>query len=250
MHRTPWLALIAVAGVSLSMAAVRAQEPATAAPTVESLLAKANEASGGLDRIKAVRSFRQAGSLSAPDLGTPAPLVLYAKRPNLARQDVQLPGGSLVVAFDGAKAWKIDPGSTGPTALLGEQADAIEQQAEFDSPFVDYKAKGSTVEYVGAEMFAGKGVQHLKVTDKKGRVQHCYLDSTTALAVRIVSPLGAGDIEQQLSDYRTVGGIKFPFALRSLTAGRLVATITLTKVELDVPLDDSFFKMPKADTPR
>jgi hypothetical protein len=65
------------------------------------------------------------------------------------------------------------------------------------------------------------------------------------LAVRIVSPLGAGDIEQQLSDYRTVGGIKFPFALRSLTAGRLVATITLTKVELDVPLDDSFFKMPK-----
>jgi hypothetical protein len=248
MHRTPWLALIAAAGVSLSMPLVRAQEPVTAAPTVESLVAKANEAAGGLDRIKAVRSFRQTGSLSAPDLAGSVALVLYAKRPNLARQDVMLPGGSLVVGFDGVRAWKSDPGSsTGATALTGEQADAIEQQSEFDSPLVDYKAKGSTVEYVGAEMFAGKGVQHLKVTDKKGRVQHCYLDSATSLEVRVVSPLVSGDIEQQLSDYRTVGGIKFPFAFRSLTGGRLAATIAITKVELDVPLDDAFFKMPKSE---
>jgi outer membrane lipoprotein-sorting protein len=246
MRRTPWLALIAAAGVCLSMVPTRAQEPATAAPTVESLVAKANEASGGLDRIKAVRSFRQTGSLVAPDLAGSVPLVLYAKRPNLARQDVLLPGGSLIVGFDGARAWKNDP-SAGPTALVAEQADAIEQQSEFDSPLVDAKAKGSTVEYVGAEMFAGKAVQHLKVTDKKGRVQHCYLDSATSLEVRIVSPLGSVDIEQQLSDYRIVRGIKFPFALRSLTGGRLAATITITKVELDVPLDDAFFKMPKTE---
>jgi hypothetical protein len=249
MLRTPWLALIAAAGVSLSMPVLRAQVPATGAPTVESLVARANEASGGLDRIKAVRSFKQTGTLTAPDLPAPVPLMLYAKRPNLARQDLVLPGGSLIVGFDGAKAWKSEPG-TGPTALTGDQADAIEQQSEFDDPLVDYKAKGSTVEYVGAEMFAGKGVQHLKVTDQKGRIQHCYLDSETALEVRIVSPRAAGDIEQQLSDYRLVGGIKFPFALRSLTGGRLAAAITITKVELDVPLDDAFFKMPKTEAPR
>jgi hypothetical protein len=248
MLRTPWLALIAVAGVSLSIPAVRAQEPAKAAPTVESLVARANEASGGLERIRAVRSFRQTGTLSAPELPAAVPLMLYAKRPNLARQDVLVPGGSFIVGFDGAKAWKIEPGSsTGPTALVGDQADAIEQQSEFDDPLVDYKTKGSTVEYVGAEMFAGKGVQHLKVTDKKGRVQHCYLDSETALEVRIVSPRPSGDIEQQLSDYRVVGGIKFPHSLRSLTGGRLAASITITKVELDVPLDDAFFKMPKTE---
>jgi len=248
MLRTPWLALIAAAGVSLSIPALRAQEPATAAPTVESLVARANAAFGGLERIKAVRSFRQTGTLTAPEVPTSVALVLYAKRPNMARQDVLIPGGSLIVGFDGTRAWKSEPGSTtGPTALTGDQADAIEQQSEFDDPLIDYKAKGSTVEYVGAEIFAGKGVQHLKVTDKKGRVQHCYLDSETALEVRIVSTRASGDIEQQFSDYRVVAGIKFPFSLRSLTGGRLAASITITKVELDVPLDDAFFKMPKTE---
>jgi len=241
MLRTSRFAWVIAAGIVLSIPAARAQEPAV--PTADSLVAKANAASGGLERLKAVRSFRETGTLTAPDLPAPVPLILYAKRPNLARQDVQLPGGSLIVGFDGVKAWKSDP-SSGPVALSGDQADAIEQQSEFDNPFVDAKSKGGTVEYVGAETFAGKAVQHLTVTDKKGRVQHCYLDSQTSLAVRIVSRVGAVDVEQQLADYRVVGGLKVPFSLRSLTGGRLAASITINKVELDVALDDALFKMP------
>jgi outer membrane lipoprotein-sorting protein len=241
MLRTSWLALISAVGLVLSIPAARAQQPSSI--TADELVAKAIEASGGLERIKAVKSFRETGTLTAPDLPSAVPVMLYAKRPNLARQDVQLPGGSLIVGFDGTKAWKSDP-STGPVPLTGDQADAIEQQSEFDNPFVDEKAKGASLAYVGSELFAGKAVQHLVVTDKKGRVQHCYLDSQTSLPVRIVSKMGAVDIEQQLSDYRVVGGAKVAFAMRSLTGGKLAATITISKVELDVALDDAFFKMP------
>lgn len=233
----------ALVGVSLSMPAARAQAPATAPPTAEALVAKAVEAQGGLERMRAVRSFRLTGSLSTPDMPVPVTTILLAKRPNLSRQEVVLPGGNLVIGFDGVQAWKIDPGAAAPVAVTGDQVDTIEQQSDFDGPLVDYKAKGSSVEYVGAEMFAGASVHHVKVTDKKGRVQHCYLDAQTSLPVRIVSRMGPAELEQQLSDYRAVSGIKLPFKLRSLTAGRVAATITITKVEFDVPLEDAVFKM-------
>lgn len=245
MRRTFWIVLIGTLTSAPAVPELRAQ--VAAPPTVESLVAKAIEADGGLERIKAVRTFRQTGSLATPDLAGPVPIVIYAKRPNLNRQDVLLPGGSLIVGFDGTAAWKVDPsaGTTAAVALAGDQADAIEQQSDFDSPLVDYTAKGSTVQYVGDEMFGGKSVNHLKVTDKKGRIQHCYLDAATSLEVRIVSRVGLAEMEQQLSDYRVVAGIKFPFLLRSLSGGRVVATITIAKIELDVPLEDAFFKIPK-----
>jgi hypothetical protein len=243
MFRTSGLALILAFSVSLAIPVARAQAPET--PTVESLVARSIEASGGLDRIKAVRTIRQTGSLSTPDLPGPVPILITAKRPNLNRQEVVLPGGSLILGFDGVQAWRVDPGAAGPVVLSGEAADAIEQQSDFDSPLVDYKAKGATVLYAGAETFNGKSVHHLKVTDKKGRIQDCYLAADTGLEVRIVSRPGPGEIEQQFSDYRVVGGIPFPFLARSLTGGRVVATITMTKIEFDVPLDDASFKIPR-----
>jgi hypothetical protein len=51
-------------------------------------------------------------------------------------------------------------------------------------------------------------------------------------------------IETQLSDYRTVDGRVLPFKVRQLANGQLAAEITTQKVEFNVPVEETAFRMP------
>lgn len=216
----------------------------TASQSVEDLIAKNLQAKGGLERIKAIQSIRQTGHMTMQ--GLTAQMVVYLKRPNLLRQEITVGGQTMVNAFDGTTPWMVNPlaGSTAPIAVTGATADAIRDQADFDGPLVDYKAKGYIIELVGPDTVDGRSVQHLKLIGRNGQVQQCYLDSETGLEARIVSQSQAGEIEQDLSDYRDVEGVKVPFASKAVSRGIVMATIAVDKVEFNVTLDPNLFKMP------
>jgi hypothetical protein len=50
----------------------------------------------------------------------------------------------------------------------------------------------------------------------------------------------------ELGSYKQVGGVYYPYSLEAGTKGnpRDNAKITFEKVEVNVPLEDSYFKMP------
>jgi len=83
------------------------------------------------------------------------------------------------------------------------------------------------------------------LTSREGRVQHVYLDAVTGLEARIVSDSPMGKLEQELSDYRDVSGIKVPFSIRNLVNGAVRAEITVDKVEINPNIDDAIFRMGK-----
>ena len=63
------------------------------------------------------------------------------------------------------------------------------------------------------------------------------------------------EIESAIGDYKAVNGIMFPFAVESSIKGSdQKQKLTITNVELNVPADDSMFKMPaaapKAEAPK
>jgi len=219
---------------------------AAQSPTVDDLVARNIAAKGGLEKLHAVQSIKQTSHISMQS--STATLVAYAKRPNLIRQEINIAGQNVVQAFDGSTAWTINPlqtGSNTPIVVTGPEADAMKEQADFESPLVDYKVKGYKVEFIGAETVAGKKLNHLKLTSKSQRVQHCYLDDVTGLEVKIVSETPVGMLEQEMSDYRDVNGVKVPFAIRTSSAGVTMASIAVDKVEINPVLDDALFKMPK-----
>lgn len=221
-----------------------ASPTATAPQSVDELIAKNIQAKGGLERIKAIQSIKQTARMTAQ--GATAQVVVYLKRPNLLRQEITVAGQTMVNAFDGTTPWYVNPlaGATTPTAVTGPAADAIREQADFDGPLVDYKAKGYAIELVGAETLNGRPVQHLKLTGRNSQVQHCYLDAETGLEAKIVSQSQVGEIEQDLSDYRDVDGVKVPFASKSVSGGVVMATMAVEKVEFNLTLDPGLFKMP------
>ena len=215
--------------------------------TVDELLARNLEAKGGLARMRAIQTMKQTRRMNLQ--GMESPVVGYAKRPNMVRQEIAAGGRTVIMAFDGTVPWTVNPlangGSTTPIQVTGPMADTIRQDSDFDGPLVDYREKGLTIELVGTEALGTAKVHHLKVINKNGLVQHYYLDATTALEVKLVTETDSTTIEQELADYREVEGIKIPFVIRTFVNGVKQGETRLEKVEFNIKLDDAFFRMPK-----
>jgi outer membrane lipoprotein-sorting protein len=212
------------------------------AQTVDDVIAKNLQARGGLDRIKAAQTLKMTAHLNSQ--GMDLPMTMLAKRPNMTRKELTLGPQKILFVFDGTTAWQITPTQPGePMVVTGPQLDVIKQESDFDSPLVDYKARGYAIALAGTETVDGKPQYHLKLT-KNGTTQDCYLDAETGLESRTVNQSPMGPLAQEFSDYRDVQGLKMPFVIRTLQNGVRVAEIKIEKIEIDGPMDDALFKKP------
>jgi len=219
------------------------------AQTVDELINKNIEARGGLEKLKAVKTMRMTGKMIMQ--GMEVPVTMQMKRPNLMRMEMTFQGRTMVMAYDGVTAWWIMPftGSSEPEKVPEDQAKNLQDQADFDGALVDYKEKGHTVELIGKEDMEGTPVYKLKLTKKNGDIQYIYLDAENFLELKTTGKrkVQGAEIEGEsyISDYKSVSGLMIPHAIETKAKGQPFSqTIKFDKVELDVPLDDSIFKMP------
>lgn len=212
------------------------------APSVDDLVARNTQAKGGAAALNGVQSVKQTASMSMQ--GMQATMTMLAKRPAMVRQEMNVGGQQIVTAFDGTTAWTISPMTGGAAQpMTGPEAAILKDQSPFDGPLMNYKARGSKVEFVGTETVAGKSMHHLRVTPTSGLVTEVYLDAATYLEARVVVSSPMGEMTQDLSDYRDVSGMKVPFAIQMLMGGAPVAEIRVQSVEFNTPIADALFKM-------
>jgi outer membrane lipoprotein-sorting protein len=238
--------------VCMSMIALAVLAPCLLAQSVDEIIAKNIQARGGADKLKSVKSIKSTATMSMGP-GIEAPGTLIQKRPALARLEFTVQGLTAVQAFDGKNGWQIMPfmGKKDPELMSADEAKEIEENADLDGPLVDYKSKGHQVELQGKEKIEGTDAYKLKVTLKNGDVQTIYIDSDSFLDIKEVTKRTVRGTEQEIEsaigDYKPVDGIMFPFAVESGIKGTdQKQKLTITKVELNVPADDSLFKMPAA----
>jgi outer membrane lipoprotein-sorting protein len=237
--RTLSLALLLIAG---SAAVGHAQ-------TVDEIVAKNLESRGGIEKWKSIQSMKLTGTIDSG--GQTIGLTAWSKRPNLSRQETSFQGKQMVQAFDGTHVWVLSAGAADnkPQEIKGAQADLARAQADFDSVLLNYKEKGHKVELVGKETDEGHPVYHLKVTRKNGEIQQYFLDGDTGIERKITSTLKgpAGQTATatiEFGDYRDVDGVLAPFSIKNTIDGRLISQVTVSKVEFNVPVEDSLFQMP------
>lgn len=242
------LAAAALIGVSASVAA-------QSAPTVDDLIAKNLKARGGEEKLRSLQSMRITGKVSMQ--GMELPMTVTAKRPNFMRQEMQIQDKKVVTGYDGEKAWMINPmmGADAPQEVPGPQAEMARDQADFDGPFLDYKTKGHAIELVKGEAADGSDklpdgtrVFKLKVTRKSGRTQTIALDAESGIELRTSMQLEQGgqtfNVDTDLADYRPVEGVMVPHTVRNSMNGQPMLTMSVEKVEFNVPIEDAVFKMP------
>lgn len=219
------------------------------AQTAEEIVSRNLEAKGGRERWKGIESLRMTGTMRLQ--GKELPLTIQSKRPNLMRHEMVLGDARVVQAFDGKRAWAVNPMTGGtPQELPAEAAEMIAASAEFDGALVDYKAKGHRVELVGKAAVNGSPVYHLRLTMKNGNVQNYFLDVETALERRVtqdveIAPGKKQTLATEMGDYRKVDGIVVPHDVRQLLEGNVIGHMRIAKVEVNAIQDDAIFQMPR-----
>src|SRR6202035_5703622 len=147
-------------------------------PTLDELVAKNIEAKGGADALRALQSLKLTGKMLVQQGQIELAYDQTKKRPGEVRTDATLQGMTMVQAYDGKEngggkdarhatlqgmtmvqaydgkeGWKIWPfqGRKEPEKMSADDVKSLIEDAEIDGPLVDWKAKQSTLEYLGNE---------------------------------------------------------------------------------------------------
>lgn len=242
---------IIVVAAALFAPAGWAQDQKT--PTVDELVAKNIEAKGGAAALQSLQSVRFTGKLLVNEGQIEFGYLQTKKRPGAVRTDATLQGMTAVQAYDGKEGWKISPfqGRKDPEKLSADDVKSLIEDAEIDGPLVDWKAKGSTVDYLGTEDVDGTLAYKLKVVRKDGDVCFVYLDPDHFLEIRVLTQRvehGAQtEVETDLGDYEKIGGVFLPFSVEAGSKGSPdKQKVVIEKADANVPVDDALFRFPAA----
>ena len=238
---------IPIALLALAVAAASAQDL-----TLDQVLKKNEDALGGTDAINKVQSLKMTIKMSMGGGAMEMQMTVLTKRPNLVRIENTIQGHTAISAYDGTVGWMVNPlsGSSEPQKLDEKTVANIASSDlnEGIGSLTHIRAAGHTVELLGKEDVEGSPAYKVKVTRKNGTATTYFLDAGTFLPVKQISKITQMgqeiEVEGYPSNYKMVDGIMFSFSADQRVGGRSLGQMTVEKIEVNVPADDSVFRMP------
>jgi hypothetical protein len=238
MRSTLLLAAVAVLGASVAVAG-----------NPSSILARAKAAAGGaaLDGVRSIHAKEQVttgGLTGSAELLTDVLTGRYVER-------YALGPARGAEGFDGHVAWSQDTSGQarveeGGDARLGAIDEAYRQALGYWYP-QRWPAK---IEDAGERSEGGRRFLTLRITPKGGRPFELWLDAATMLIDRTVEKTAIETRTTFFSDYRTVDGVKLPFASHSTNGEpRYDERSVVESVDLNVPVQDAAFALPAPPPP-
>ena len=230
----------------------------TWAQTADELIEKSVSALGGRAAHEKLKSRSSIGTivLSTPAGDIEGAIEILNATPNKSRSLIKadltaLGAGQLVFdqRFDGQAGYVIDS-LQGNREITGNQLDNL-KNGSFPHMLLNYKELGIRAQLGDKEKVGERDAYVLTLVPPTGSAVRLYVDVETSLPTKMVIKVDVPQLGQELEqtnellDYRDVDGIKVPFKLNS-TSSVQNFTITLTKVEHNVPIDDTLFSKPAA----
>lgn len=229
--------------------------PIVSAQTVDEVIEKSITAMGGraaMEKIK-TRSMTGTLALSTPAGDIPGTVEVQNAAPNKMRTVIKADlaafgAGQLLIdqRFDGTNGFMINS-MQGDQPITGSQLDNMKTNS-FPHPFLDYKGRGVKATLTGKEKVGDRDAFVVVFEPSAGSPIRTFIDAESFLPVRSmvkISTPQTGELEQTAdsSDYRDVDGVKVPFSVR-LTNAMQGVTMTFTKVENNVAIDEKLFSKP------
>jgi hypothetical protein len=236
-----WVPLLALAFTSTRVDSGEADQ-------VERIVARHLKAMGGVERLSALRSFRQSGRLIMSDgsRSRGGTFLVEAKRPCYFRYETAVDGRRGVVAFDGTRAWRQAQGEAAE-ALTGDDAASVEDSARFDSWLIGYQREGTRVTLVDRFQLGSRDVVRLLVVPRGFQERWLWLDADSFRPLRYETRKGSLSSFVAFERYRQVDGLASP-SLYVMTSDRNPwrTVLFVERNELDVVIPDQRFQMPTA----
>ena len=198
------------------------------------------------DKLATIKTIKITGKMSA--MGMEMPMVMYMKNPNKIKVTYSFNGQDMISVFDGEKGYTMNPmmGSAEPVELTGEQLKQVQNNNAFRNELLNYHNK-KQVTLEGTEDVKGTLTNKLKITPETGNPIFMCLDKKTGLLVKTttsIEQMGTTmNVESYMTDYVDTKGVVMPKKTTAMANGMEAATITFDLIEVDVPMEDSLFKI-------
>lgn len=218
--------------------------------TLQDVIERSTEATGGRSAIEAVNSIEV--DLHIVDPGFAVDGVYRAARPGKMRIDITSGGKRVFTeAFNGQRAWE---GKDAPVATSGMAAAALQHGVELPDKLFglhEMQKRGHKLELSGRETVNGVDYYVLRLTFRDGYTTSLYVDPRTWLITRRrdVRPLHVDidptptTIESRYSDFRRISGVQFSFAGTDvdLATGKVLETTTVKSIQINPAFAQTIF---------
>lgn len=227
------------------------------AQTAEEILAKYTEATGGQENWDKIQSMRVTGTAKLVLQGMELPFTRIRLKSGQQITSLKVNGMDYIdTAFDGTMVW----GTNSQMQRQEKDSDTAENikraGKEFPYPAHNWKQNGFTVEYLGEVTIEGQKTYKIKLIKEPVLVEGeevensmiYYFDAEKYVPILTESEATSGPQKGQitksyLSDYREVNGYLYPFLSTMKIRGETFQILETTKVEFNVKIEESIFKM-------
>jgi outer membrane lipoprotein-sorting protein len=198
-----------------------------------------------LDKISNFKTIHVSAKMSM--MGMDMPMEMWMKNPNKIKIVTSMNGQDMVQAFDGEKGYTISPmtGSTAPVEMTAEQLKNATMSNMFNNYMAQYLKDGK-LSLEGEDNVNGKPAFKIKASLDGGNSATMFIDKSTYLILKTVTDVNQGGMTMAMesfpSDYTETNGILLPMKTTMSASGMEIVT-TFTKVEVDIPIEDSVFKI-------
>ena len=197
------------------------------------------------DKLASVTSIKITGKMSA--MGMEMPMVMFMKNPNKIKVTYSFNGQDMVSVFDGEKGYMMNPmtGSSDPVELTGDQLTQVQQNNVFKNELLNYFKTGKlTLE--GQENVNDKPAFKLKANVGNSLI-YMFLDKGSYMLVKTtanIEQMGTSmNVDSYMTDYVDIDGVVMPKKTTAMANGMEAAVITFDKIEVNIPMEDSIFKV-------
>ena len=212
--------------------------------SLEDIIAKYTVANK-LDKIGNIQTIRISAKTSV--MGMDMPMEMWMKNPNKLKTVTSFNGQDIIQVYDGEKGYMVNPmaGSLEPVEMTADQIKQADRNNMFNNYMARYLKEGKlTLE--GEENVNDKPAFKIK-TDLDGTgTATMFIDKSSYLVVKTIATVNQGGmdvtVESFPTDYTETSGILVPMKTTTSAGGMEIVT-TFTKVEVDVPMEDSVFKI-------
>lgn len=237
---------------------VQSQPPATkgkAAPSGQRQIEAATKAMGGAALVDGVKTLTLTGTTRRRVGATEMDMKVTTSYlfPDRYRQEMTLPVGTIVTVVNPGGAHLLMEGQ--PSMLPDAEKTALvnAMRRNLIAILQARKDKGYAPTLAGSAAIGNRTVDRVTV-NVQGEPTTLAIARDSGqilqLSYRGPGPSGAaGDVVVNLADYRTVGGLSYPYTIEALLDGQPAFSSKLETVTVNPTLAETLFQAPAAGTP-
>ncbi len=214
------------------------------AQSLEEIVKKYSDANK-IDQISGKQTIKITATTSM--MGMEMPMEMWMKKPNKIKTVTNMGGQEMIQVFDGEKGYVVNPmmGSTEPVEMTAEQVADVQRNNIFQN-YMETYLKNGQLALEGEESVNSKPAFKVKATLGNGTTANLFIDKQSYLLVKTTTDITQGGLVMTLeaipSEYTDNNGVFLPMKTTTTVSGMEIIT-TFTKVEVDVPIDDSVFRI-------